>query len=88
MGNQRPGHRSMQLAGEETGPSDERLVARARKIDVAAFEQLYHRHVGRVFALSVRLSRDRDIAEDLTQEAFVLAWRKLKSFRGDSAFGS
>ena len=34
------------------------------------------------------LCGDRDLAEDLSQEAFVLAWRKLASFRGDSAFGS
>ncbi|HIG44546.1 MAG TPA: RNA polymerase sigma factor [Gammaproteobacteria bacterium] len=45
-------------------------------------------HVGRVYALCVRLCNDRDMAEDLSQEAFVLAWRKLSSFRGDSAFGS
>ena len=44
--------------------------------------------MGRVFALCVRLCKDRDTAEDLTQEAFVQAWRKISSFRGDSAFGS
>ncbi len=44
--------------------------------------------MGRVFALCVRLCKDRDMAEDLTQEAFIQAWRKLSSFRGDSAFGS
>jgi RNA polymerase sigma-70 factor, ECF subfamily len=38
--------------------------------------------------LCVRLCNDRDMAEDLTQESFVLAWRKLGSFRGDSAFGT
>ncbi|MDZ7686035.1 MAG: RNA polymerase sigma factor [Gammaproteobacteria bacterium] len=64
------------------------LVARARQNDIAAYEQLYRLHVGRVFALCVRLCNDRDMAEDLTQEAFVQAWRKLAGFRGDSAFGS
>jgi len=64
------------------------LVRRARDNDYRAYEQLYKLHVGRVFALCVRLCRDRDMAEDLTQEAFVQAWRKLSSFRGDSAFGS
>jgi RNA polymerase sigma-70 factor (ECF subfamily) len=64
------------------------LVVRAKDNDYRAYEQLYRLHVGRVFALCVRLCGDRDMAEDLSQEAFVLAWRKLASFRGDSAFGS
>lgn len=67
---------------------DAELVARARENDIRAYEQLYEMHVGRVLALCVRLCNDRDMAEDLTQEAFVQAWRKLGSFRGDSAFGS
>ena len=64
------------------------LVAQAKNNDYGAYEQLYKMHVGRVYALCVPLCNDRDIAEDLSQEAFVLAWRKLSSFRGDSAFGS
>jgi len=64
------------------------LVERAQNNDTLAYEQLYAMHIGRVFALCVRLCSDRDMAEDLAQESFVLAWRKLASFRGDSAFGS
>jgi RNA polymerase sigma-70 factor (ECF subfamily) len=64
------------------------LVVRAQNNDYDAYEKLYRLHVGRVLALCVRLCKDREIAEDLTQEAFVLAWRKLDKFRGDSAFGS
>lgn len=64
------------------------LVDRAKDNDYSAYEELYRLHVGRVVALCVRLCKDRDIAEDLAQEAFVLAWRKLHKFRGDSAFGS
>lgn len=64
------------------------LVERAQDNDMLAYERLYEMHVGRVFALCVRLCNDRDMAEDLAQESFVLAWRKLDSFRGDSAFGS
>ena len=64
------------------------LVERAQNNDYRAYELLYQQHFGRVFALCRRLCNDRDMAEDLTQEAFVLAWRKLSSFRGDSAFGS
>lgn len=67
---------------------EEVLVQRAKENDYRAYEQLYRLHVGRVFALCYRLCNDRDMAEDLSQEAFVAAWRRLDSFRGDSAFGS
>ena len=79
-------------AGEQTPlspPVDETaLVQRAKQNDTRAYEQLYRLHKGRVYGLCTRLCADRDMAEDLTQEAFVLAWRKLSTFRGDSAFGS
>ena len=72
----------------EAGVDEQLLVERAKQNDYRAYEQLYRLHVGRVYAVCFRLSNDRDMAEDLTQEAFVLGWRKLSSFRGDSAFGS
>ena len=64
------------------------LIRRARDGDMAAFEQLYRDHVGRVFALCLRLAGDASLAEELAQEAFVRAWQKLGSFRGESAFSS
>jgi RNA polymerase sigma-70 factor (ECF subfamily) len=64
------------------------LVRRAQDGDVTAFEQLYRENERRVFALCLRLSSDPSLAEDLTQEVFVRAWRKLSSFRGESAFSS
>ena len=63
-------------------------VARATAGDRQAFEQLYHVHVNRVFALCVRMTNDRGTAEELTQDVFVRAWQKLGSFRGESAFGT
>ena len=78
----------MSVVDDPLREEEQRLVERARNNDYRAYEELYRLHVGRVFALCVRLCNDRDMAEDLTQEAFVLAWRKLSSFRGDSAFGS
>ena len=69
-------------------PDDSALVELARNNDHHAFETLYRRHNGRVFAVCVRLLKDRDTAEDISQEAFVLAWKNLHKFRGDSAFGS
>lgn len=67
---------------------EESLVERAQCDDMRAYEALYRIHSGRIYGLCYRLCRDREMAEDLTQEAFVLAWRKLGSFRGESAFGS
>jgi RNA polymerase sigma-70 factor (ECF subfamily) len=74
------------LSGNQV--DEDSLVESARRNDMRAFEQLYRLHSGRIYALCFRLCNDREIAEDLTQESFVLAWRKLDSFRGESAFGS
>jgi RNA polymerase sigma-70 factor (ECF subfamily) len=63
-------------------------VRRAQAGDLGAFESLYRAHVNRVYALSYRLSGNADLAEELTQEVFVRAWRKLGSFRGESAFST
>jgi RNA polymerase sigma-70 factor (ECF subfamily) len=64
------------------------LVARARDGDRTAFEALYRQHVGRVYALCLRLAADPVRAEELVQDVFVHAWRKLGAFRGESAFSS
>jgi len=68
---------------------DSDLVDSARGGDCAAFEQLYRRHRDRIYGLLWRLSGgDSALAEDLLQEAFVRAWQKLDSFRGESRFGT
>ena len=65
------------------------LVERAKKGDRLAFENLYRRHRDHVYGLVWRLcGGDAALAEDLLQEAFVRAWLKLVSFRGDSRFGT
>jgi RNA polymerase sigma-70 factor, ECF subfamily len=64
------------------------LIQRAQQGDQAAFEQLYRAEVGRVYALCLRLTTDAARAEELTQDAFVRAWERLASFRGESAFSS
>ena len=72
------------------GTGDEpALVARARGGDAGAFEQLYRRHADRVFGLCWRLcDGDRPRAEQATQDAFVRAWEKLETFRGEAQFGT
>jgi len=64
------------------------LITRVKQNDIQAFEQLYRLHSGRVFALCLRLSANRALAEELSQEAFVRAWQKIRSFRGESSFSS
>jgi len=66
----------------------EQMVVRAASGDVAAFEELYRENVSRVYLLCLRMCGDPSLAEELTQEAFVRAWQKLGSFRGDSAFST
>lgn len=63
-------------------------VRRAQAGDESAFEALYREHVGRVYAICLRMSGDARRAEELTQDAFVRAWERLGSFRGESAFSS
>lgn len=64
------------------------LVRRVREGDTLGFRELYRQHVGRVYALCLRMSADGARAEELTQDVFVRAWEKLGSFRGESAFSS
>ncbi len=63
-------------------------AARAAAGDQEAFGRLYQAHMGRVFALCARMTADRALAEELTQDVFVRAWEKLPLFRGESAFGT
>lgn len=73
------------LGGE---PAVSATVRRAQAGDRAAFRDLYEEHVGRVYALCLRMTGDPQEAMERTQDAFVRAWRKLDSFRGDAAFGT
>ncbi|PYO36112.1 MAG: hypothetical protein DMD74_05320 [Gemmatimonadetes bacterium] len=63
-------------------------VRRAQDGDETAFRELYDEHAGRIYALCLRLTGDAATAQERTQDAFVRAWERLRSFRGDSAFGT
>ncbi|HSA54767.1 MAG TPA: RNA polymerase sigma factor [Gemmatimonadaceae bacterium] len=67
---------------------DGELVARARRGDVEAFEVLYRRTSGRVYAICLRMSGDAERAKELLQDVFVRVWERLESFRGEAAFTS
>jgi RNA polymerase sigma-70 factor (ECF subfamily) len=63
-------------------------VALAAAGDRQAFERMYRTHVNRVFSVCVRMSGDRVLAEELTQDVFVPAWAKMSLYRGESAFST
>jgi RNA polymerase sigma-70 factor, ECF subfamily len=64
------------------------LVQRARSGDVRAFERLYREHVGRVYGLCLRMTRDPALAEDCTQETFINAWKALERFETRSSLAT
>ena len=68
--------------------SDLELAQRCRGGDLAAFEELYRVHAGRVYTLMLRMTGSVPEAEDLLQEVFLQAHRRLASFRGDSTLGT
>jgi|SRR5262249_19660703 len=64
----------------------DRCVQLAAQGDITAFEEIYRSHHRRVFNQCLRMTRNVSEAEDLTQDVFLQLYRKLKTFRGDSAF--
>ncbi len=64
------------------------LVRKAQQGEEAAFEQLYQAHKRRVFSLCLRMIGNVSQAEDLSQQAFLQLFRKIGSFRGQSAFST
>lgn len=67
-------------------PAIEELVVRARGGEFSAFEDLYRRLAGRVYAVCLRLTADPGRAEEAAQDAFVNAWKGLGSYREDTNF--
>jgi RNA polymerase sigma-70 factor (ECF subfamily) len=75
------------MSGEDRTAEAE-LVARCRRGEMGAFEELYRQHATRLYNLAFRMAGNAADAEDLLQEIFLLAHRKLDSFRGASALGT
>ena len=68
--------------------TDFALAHRCRQGDPAAFEELYRAHAGRLYSLVYRMAGSQAEAEDLLQEVFLHAHRKIGSFRGESSLGT
>ena len=75
-----------ELIGDISKAADIQLARVAANGDMAAFEELYKRHHRRVYSVCLRMLQNTSEAEDLTQDVFIQLYRKIGSFRGDSAF--
>ncbi|WP_175583215.1 RNA polymerase sigma factor [Nocardia cyriacigeorgica] len=69
-----------------TVPDDATLVSRSKDGDVRAYEQLVLRYQGQMFRLASKMLADRAEAEDVVQEVFLAAWRRLRQLNDDAAF--
>jgi RNA polymerase sigma-70 factor, ECF subfamily len=71
---------------EQPEPGDDVLVRRAQKGSMEAFEVLVGRHRDKIYARAFSMMRNEDDAVDLSQEAWVKGWQRLKQFQGESSF--
>src|SRR5436305_1458989 len=69
-------------------PAERNAIVKAKRGDASGFSYLYELHKRRVSSLSYRIVHNTAQAEELTQDTFLQVYRKLKSFRGDSAFST
>ena len=67
---------------------EKHILARARRGELPAFEELVRWYEKRVYAVALRSSGSPEDAADITQEVFLRAWRSIESFRGDSGFST
>ena len=68
--------------------ADLELAGRIRSGDGAAFEELYQQHAPRLYNLAYRMAGTANDADDLLQDIFLLAYRKVGSYRGESSLGT
>src|ERR1051325_10693174 len=68
--------------------SDEKLVRQSQRGDMPAFEELVLRHRDKIYARAFSMVRNEEDAVDLSQEAWVKGWQRLKQFQGESSFAT
>jgi RNA polymerase sigma-70 factor, ECF subfamily len=71
-----------------TGCSEREVIRLAQEGNAAAFEHIYKLHSRRVHALCLRMTRNPALAEDFTQDVFLQVFRKIHTFRAESAFST
>ena len=65
---------------------DKDLVYKIKNKDINSFEEIYNKYIGKIYALSLRMSGDPIVAEELCQDIFIRAWEKIETFKGLSSF--
>ncbi len=73
---------------EYSSAEDQELVRAAQNGDMGAFEELVARHRDKIYARAYTMMRNEDEAIDLSQEAWVKGWQRLRQFQGESSFGT
>jgi RNA polymerase sigma-70 factor (ECF subfamily) len=73
---------------DHSSADDPTLVRAAQQGDMAAFEELVARHRDKIYARAYSMMRSEDEAIDLSQEAWVKGWQRLRQFQGESSFGT
>lgn len=68
--------------------SEALLIAQARQRNQNAFRRLYEKHLGKVYGLCLRMTGNKPLAEEATQEVFIQVWRKIDTFNGESSFST
>jgi RNA polymerase sigma-70 factor (ECF subfamily) len=77
------------MSGKDfSNANDETLVKAARRGDLTAFEELVARHRDKIYARAVSMMRNEDDALDLSQEAWIKGWQRLKQFNFESGFST
>ena len=76
----------MALQQNKSSLNDEKLVRAAQRGDMDAFEELVARHRDKIYARAFSMMRSEDEALDVSQEAWVKGWQRLKQFQGESSF--
>jgi len=77
------------MSEKDLSSADERaLVRSAQQGDMAAFEELVARHRDKIYARAYSMMKNEEEAIDLSQEAWVKGWQRLKQFQGESSFGT
>jgi RNA polymerase sigma-70 factor (ECF subfamily) len=76
------------LPVNEPAEGEADLIRQAQGRETGAFELLYRAHVSRIHALCLRLTANAGLAEEITQQTFVIAWQRLAQFRSESAFST
>lgn len=81
-----PATRAAEKAQAPPGPSDKELVHRTQAGDPSAYDELVKRYMERIYAVTYHMTSNHEVANDLTQEAFIKGYKYIHKFKGDSSF--